>query len=183
MQFFRKSKRKEIFEQSASVVCEYEFPSKMLEAGMPAPDFLLPGTTASRISLADFSGRPVILVFYPGDWTPVCGDQLALYNEVLELFAEHNAQLLGLSVDSIWSHKAYAESRGLKFPLLADFEPKGQVAKLYGVYDVSAGTTERAIFVIDRNGIIQWCHLSPKNINPGAHGILNALDALRVSED
>jgi peroxiredoxin len=129
-------------------------------------------------SLRDLRGRPVVLVFYPADWSPVCGDQLALYNEALSLFEEHQAQLLGLSVDSLWSHRAYAESRQLCFPLLADFEPKGEVARQYGVYNLEEGTSRRALFVIDAQGVIRWSHVSPDDVNPGAHGILNALENL-----
>jgi peroxiredoxin len=124
-------------------------------------------------------GKPVILAFYPADWSPICGDQLVLYNEVLPLFDEHEAQLLGISVDSRWSHKAYARDRNLEFPLLSDFEPKGEVAKLYGVYDAEAGLSERALFVIDREGIIHWSYVSPPGVNPGADGILSALESIK----
>ena len=124
----------------------------------------------------------MVLVFYPADWSPVCGDQLALYNEALSLFEEHRAQLLGISVDGRWSHRAYAESRQLRFPLLADFEPKGQVARLYGVYNAEKGTARRALFVIDSQGVIRWSHVSPDDVNPGAHGILNALEDLSKRE-
>jgi len=132
--------------------------------------------------LRDLRGRPVVLVFYPADWSPVCGDQLALYNEALSLFEEHRAQLLGISVDGLWSHRAYAESRQLRFPLLADFEPKAEVARLYGVYNPEEGTSRRALFVIDSEGVIRWSQVSPDDVNPGAHGILNALENLSKGE-
>jgi len=149
-----------------------------LQPGFSAPDFSLPGTTGQQISLRDFRGQPVLLVFYPADWSPVCGDQLALYNEVLPLFEEHNVQVLAISVDGLWCHKAFAEQRKLRFPLLADFEPKGAVARAYGVYDAENGFAQRALFVLDAEGIIRWGHVSPSNVNPGADGILNALESL-----
>jgi peroxiredoxin len=109
----------------------------------------------------------VVLVFYPADWSPVCGDQLALYNEVLPLFEDYSAQVIGISVDGIWCHKAFAENRDLQFPLLADFEPKGAVARAYGVYDEKAGLSKRALFVVDAKGIIHWSYVSPSSVNPG----------------
>jgi peroxiredoxin len=130
------------------------------------------------VSLADFRGRPVILAFYPADWSPVCGDQMALYNEVLSEFERYNAQLLGISVDGAWCHAAFARDRGLHFPLLADFEPKGAVARRYGVYREGDGFSERALFVVDGDGIVRWSYVSPVDVNPGADGILRALEAL-----
>ena len=153
-------------------------PDAILPAGSSAPDFSLVSTSGGKIVLADLRGKPVILAFYPADWSPVCGDQLALYNEVLPMFNEYDAQLLGISVDSRWSHKAYAQDRNLKFPLLSDFEPKGEVAKKFGVYDAQAGLSERALFVIDAEGMFHWSYLSPKGVNPGADGILSALESL-----
>jgi peroxiredoxin len=120
----------------------------------------------------------VILAFYPADWSPVCGDQVVLYNEILPIFEEYNAQLLGISVDGVWCHRAFAQARNLRFPLLSDFEPKGAVARTYGVYREMDGTTERALFVIDAEGIIRWSYVSPIDTNPGADGILAALEAL-----
>ena len=130
------------------------------------------------MSLGEFRGRPVILAFYPEDWSPVCSDQLALYQELLPEFSRFNAELLGISVDGIWSHLAFAKDRNLHFPLLADFEPKGAVARTYGVYRAGDGTTERALFVIDADGVIAWSYVSPVGINPGADGILSALERL-----
>jgi peroxiredoxin len=153
-------------------------PDAILPAGCAAPDFSLVSTSGEKIVLADLRGKPVILAFYPADWSPICGDQLALYNEVLPMFNEYNAQLLGISVDSRWSHKAYAQDRNLKFPLLSDFEPKGEVAKKFGVYDAQAGLSERALFVIDAEGMFHWSYLSPGGVNPGADGILSALESL-----
>lgn len=149
-----------------------------LPAGTPAPDFSLPATPDQAVTLSDFRGRPVILAFYPEDWSPVCGDQMALYNEVLSEFRRYDAELLGISVDGAWCHLAFARDRKLAFPLLADFEPKGRVARLYGVYREAQGVTERALFVIDAAGIIRWSYISPVAINPGADGILRALESL-----
>jgi peroxiredoxin len=157
-------------------------PMKVLSAGEVAPDFTLHCTPDQSISLSELRGRPVILAFYPADWSPVCGDQMALYNEVLTEFQHHEATLLGVSVDGTWCHAAFAADRHLHFPLLADFEPKGAVAKSYGVYREKEGVTERALFVIDRDGVIHWSYVSPVAVNPGAEGILSALESLPASQ-
>jgi peroxiredoxin len=154
-----------------------------LVAGALAPDFSLRATPDQVVSLSDLRGRPVILAFYPADWSPVCGDQMALYNEILSEFHHFDASLLGISVDGVWCHLAFAEARKLHFPLLADFEPKGDVARRYGVYRAADGTSERALFVIDADGIIRWSHVSPVGINPGADGILRALESLEAQTD
>jgi peroxiredoxin len=130
------------------------------------------------LRLSELRGRPVILVFYPADWSPVCGDQVALYNEILPEFREYGAEVVGISVDGVWCHAAFARDRKLHFPLLADFEPKGAVSRLYGAYREDDGTSERALFVLDGDGIIHWSYCSPISVNPGADGILNALEAL-----
>jgi len=153
--------------------------STPIPPGLPAPDFTLLAAPDQPLSLKDLRGQRVILAFYPADWSPVCGDQMALYNELLPEFQRLGAQLLGISVDSAWCHSAFAESRRLQFPLLADFEPKGEVARRYGVYRDADGTAERALFVIDAEGIVQWSYLSPIDINPGADGILEALESTR----
>jgi peroxiredoxin len=153
-------------------------PASLLEPGTLAPSFTLPNEAGQMLALDDFRGSPVILVFYPADWSPVCGDQLALYNEVLPLFEEHGAQVLAISVDGPWCHKAFAENRSLRFPLLSDFEPKGAVAKAYGVYDGENGNAQRALFVLDDKGYIRWKHVAPPGVNPGADGILDALESL-----
>ena len=128
--------------------------------------------------LSGFRGRPVVLVFYPADWSPVCGDQVALYNEMWREFEDYNAQLLGISVDGAWCHRAFAEARKLRFPLLADFEPKGDVSRRYGAYREKDGFSERALFIVDANGIVRWSYLSPIGENPGADGIFEALESL-----
>jgi peroxiredoxin len=150
----------------------------ILPAGTPAPDFTLASTPDQKLALSELRGRPVILAFYPADWSPVCGDQMALYNEVLPAFREHDAQLLGISVDGVWCHAEFAKDRKLHFPLLADFEPKGRVSKLYGAYRDGDGFCERALFVIDGAGVIRWSYVSPVGVNPGADGILEALENL-----
>jgi peroxiredoxin len=151
---------------------------EILRPGSVAPPFSLPSSPGVSVSLQDFRGRNVVLVFYPFDWSPVCGDQLALYNELLEDFESLGAQVLALSVDSAWCHAAFARDRKYRFPLLADFEPKGQVASAYGCYEVHEGAAGRALFVLDTAGVIRWSYLSPMEVNPGADGILKALEAL-----
>ncbi len=155
----------------------------ILPAGTQAPPFTLKFTPDKSYSLSDLKGKPVVLAFYPADWSPVCGDQMALYNEMLEEFATYGAQLFGVSVDGEWCHKAFAENRGIHFPLLADFEPKGEVSRRYGAYDRTSGTSRRALFVIDGNGMIRWSYLSPIDVNPGADGIFAALDELTAGSD
>ena len=150
----------------------------ILQPGTQAPNFCLHSTPDQEVTCSDFRGRPLILVFYPADWSPVCGDQLALYNELLPEFQRFGAHLVGISVDGIWCHLAYAEARKLHFPLLSDFNPKGAVAKAFGAYREAEGVTERALFVVDADGVIQWSYLSPVGVNPGADGILQALEEL-----
>jgi peroxiredoxin len=152
--------------------------SEILTPKTAAPDFRLPVTPDQKLSLSELRGQPVILAFYPADWSPVCGDQMALYNEILTEFKNYNAALLGISVDGVWCHEAFAKDRHLHFPLLADFEPKGEVARKFGVYRGSDGISERALFVIDKQGVIAWSYLSPIGVNPGADGILQALEDL-----
>jgi peroxiredoxin len=154
--------------------------STALTPGTVAPDFTLPSTPDQRVALSEFRGQPVILVFYPEDWSPVCSDQLALYQALLPEFRRLNAELVAVSVDGIWSHLAFAKDRNLHFPLLADFEPKGEVSRAYQVYRSSDGTSERALYVIDADGIVHWSYVSPVGINPGADGILRALEELQA---
>ena len=150
-----------------------------LPAGTKAPDFSLNSTPDQKVNLSDFRGSPVILAFYPADWSPVCGDQMTLYQAVLPEFQRFKAELLGISVDGAWCHVAFAKDRKLHFPLLADFEPKGEVARTYGVYVKDAGASGRALFVLDESGVIRWSYLSPIGVNPGADGILTALEGLK----
>ena len=150
----------------------------ILEPGTKAPDFSLQTTPDQKVSLRDFRGRKLILTFYPADWSPVCTDQLAVYSELLPEFRRLGAEVLGISVDGVWCHLAFAKDRKLHFPLLADFEPKGAVARAYRAYRDAEGVSERALFVIDGEGIIRWSYVSPIGVNPGADGILDALEKL-----
>jgi peroxiredoxin len=152
--------------------------AKPIPAGATAPDFVLRCAPDQKLSSGQLRGRPVILAFYPADWSPVCGDQMALYNEVRPEFERYGAQLLGVSVDGAWCHAAYARHQKLEFPLLADFEPKGEIAKRFGVYREDEGICERALFVLDANGTVAWSYVSPIQVNPGADGILEALERL-----
>ncbi|MEA2846089.1 MAG: hypothetical protein QOG78_1370 [Rhodospirillaceae bacterium] len=150
----------------------------ILTKGTRAPGFTLHVTPDQTLSLDELAGRRVILAFYPADWSPVCGDQMSLYNHVLPEFHRHGAELLGISVDGAWCHQAFAHDRKLHFALLADFEPKGAVARSYGAYRNAEGVAERALFVIDEKGMIAWSYCSPIAVNPGADGILDALEAM-----
>jgi len=150
----------------------------ILSPGTKAPNFSLHSTPDQTVSLSEFRGRPIILAFYPADWSPVCTDQMSLYSQILPEFQRFNAEIFGISVDGAWSHVAFSKDRNLKFSLLADFEPKGKVAAAYGAYSGQTGEAERALFVIDHNGVIRWSYLSPDGVNPGADGILDALEKL-----
>ena len=153
-----------------------------IPAGQRAPEFSLKATPDQELSLDDFGGKPLVLAFYPADWSPVCGDQMALYNEILPEFRRLGAELVGVSVDGVWCHTAFASARKLHFPLLADFEPKGAVARAYGVYREHEGTSERALFVLDGEGVVRWSYVSPIGVNPGADGILTALEGLAAKD-
>ena len=153
-----------------------------LRTGTTAPEFTLKSTPDQAVSLSDFRGQPVVLAFYPADWSPVCGDQMTLYNEVLPEFQKLGAELMGISVDGVWCHAAFARDRKLHFPLLSDFEPKGEIARTYGVYRQGDGVSERALFVIDGNGVVFWSYVSPIGVNPGANGVLSALEELKQQQ-
>jgi peroxiredoxin len=156
-----------------------EHPAGALQPGIQAPDFELHASPEHSYGPRDFRGRALIIAFYPADWSPVCTDQMALYNEILPEFEQLGADLVGISTDHAWCHGAFAEHRNLRFPLLADFEPKGEVARRYGVYDQGLGMSERALFVLDADGVIRWSYVSPLGVNPGADGILAALESLQ----
>ncbi len=149
-----------------------------LKKGTKAPNFNLKVTPDQTVSLSDFLGKPVILAFYPADFSPVCGGEMTLFNEILPELKKYQASLLGISVDNIWSHLAFAKERNLHFPLLSDFNPKGAVSKLYNSYHEQDGVSERALYLIDKDGKIAWGFISPIGINPGADGILQALESL-----
>jgi peroxiredoxin len=149
--------------------------------GAKAPGFKLRSTPDQFVELADFRGRPVLLVFYPADWSPVCSDQLVVYQEIMPAFAKYDAQVLGISVDGAWCHAAFSKNRNLRFPLLADFEPKGEVARAYGVYRPGDGFSERALILVDGVGEVFWSYVSPVGVNPGADGALRALQRMAES--
>ena len=153
--------------------------SPILKAGVKAPNFTLKSTPDQSVSLKDFVGRPVVLAFYPADWSPVCSDEMGLYAQVMPEFKKFDAEVLGISVDGVWSHLAFSKDRNLNYPLLSDFQPKGAVSRLYGAYEAKNGESARALFVVDKKGIIRWSYLSPDGVNPGADGILSALEKLR----
>jgi peroxiredoxin len=148
-----------------------------LNVGADAPEFGLLATPDQKVSLSEFNG-PVVLIFYPADWSPVCSDELSVFSAANRLFRAQGAQLLGISVDGPWCHEAFKEQRKVAFPLLADSNPKGGVAKLYGVYREDSDTSERALFVIGSDGKIVWSEVSPVGVNPGADGALRAVEAL-----
>jgi peroxiredoxin len=152
-----------------------------LPVGTRAPGFTLPDVDGRPVSLADFRGRNVVLVFYPLDWSPACSDQLSLYQAELEEFAQYNAQVIGLSVDSLYSHGAWAAVRGLTFPLLADFNPRGEVARRYKVWRERDGFSERALYIVDGAGVIRYAHVSPKLHHvPDIYELMEALQAVNA---
>jgi peroxiredoxin len=164
---------------SKSLAQQKEIPA--LQPGNRAPNFTLRTTPDQSVSLDQFKGNPVILVFYPADFSPVCGDEVSLYNEILPEFQRFNAEVIGISVDGVWCHLAFSKHKNLRFPLLSDFEPKGDVAQKYGVYRKKDGVTERALFLVDKDGVIRYSYVSPIGVNPGADGILKALESLPKS--
>lgn len=149
--------------------------------GTLAPDFRLQAETGEWLRLGELRGSPVVLVFYPADNSPVCSNQLALYNEARSMFESYDAQVLGISVDDSASHQAFAGALHLNYPLLSDDAPVGAVARAYGVYNERKGVCERALFVLDAQGVVRWSHVSPSGVNPGANGILEALESLDYS--
>jgi peroxiredoxin len=150
-----------------------------LPIGTRAPDFALPDPNGQLVRLSDYRGKPIVLIFYPLDWSPTCSDQLSLYQSELTEFDQRGAQLLAISVDSLYSHGAWAAVRGLSFPLLADFQPKGAVAKQYQVYREQDGFSERALYVIDGDAIIRYAHVSPQLHHvPDIYELFAALDEI-----
>jgi peroxiredoxin len=150
----------------------------MIEPGTPAPDFTLPNHRGEQVSLSDYRGRKLILAFYPNDFSPVCSDQLSLYQEVLAQIAERGAELVGISTDGSWAHNAFRKQLGLEMTLLSDFHPKGEVSSAYGAYLEDWGTTNRSLVLIDEDGIVRWVHAEPTpSTIPGANLIFDALQA------
>ncbi len=150
-----------------------------LKVGSKAPEFSLKDTPDQTVSLSDFKGKNVILMFYPADFSPVCGGEVTLFNELLSEFKKYDAELLAISVDNVWSHLEFAKEKNLHFPLLSDFHPKGEVSKKYHAYREQDGESERALYLIDKEGKIAWGYISPVGINPGADGVLKALEDLK----
>ena len=148
------------------------------DTGAPAPEIVLPAGPAHCWALRDFRGKPLVLAFYPADWEPVSADQLAHYNEIVPQLRAFDAELVGISVDGVWCHQAFARALGLRFRLLSDAYPHGAAARAYGVYRSREGTCERALVVIDPKGIIRWRYVASREINPGIDGMLTALEAL-----
>jgi peroxiredoxin len=149
----------------------------MIEAGASAPDFTLRDQDGHKVSLSDFRGETVVLVFYPLDFSPTCSDQLSVYQEVLPEFAERGAKLVGISVDSAFCHHAFRQHLHLEIPLLSDFHPKGEVAQAYGVFNDRYGSASRALVIVDPEGRVKWAHQGPPLEVPGANLIFDALAA------
>jgi peroxiredoxin (alkyl hydroperoxide reductase subunit C) len=153
----------------------------VIEPGEPAPDFTLPNHKGEAVSLADFRGRKLMLVFYPADFSLVCSDQLSIYQEVLEQISEAGVELVGVSVDSSWSHNAFRKKLGIDIPLLSDFHPKGEMSRAYGAYIEDFGITNRSLVLIDEEGVVRWVHESPQVTEiPGANLIFDALEAVKA---
>ena len=149
----------------------------MIEPGARAPDFTLPDQDGNEVSLAELLGQRVLLVFYPADFSPVCTDQLNVYQEVLGELDERGVKMLGVSVDSAWAHKAFQDHLGVSIPLLADFHPKGEVAKAYGVWVDDYGVSARSLVMIGPDGTVEWSYRSSSPLEiPGANLIFDALD-------
>jgi peroxiredoxin len=152
----------------------------VIAVGEKAPDFSLPNHRGEEVSLADFRGRKVLLAFYPSDFSPVCSDQLSIYQEVKPSLDEAGLEVLGLSIDHSWAHRAFRKQLNVDFTLLADFHPKGQVAELYGAYLAEYGTSNRSLVLIDEEGTVRWVHESPTPLEiPGANLIFDALQTTR----
>jgi peroxiredoxin len=159
----------------------YPTQDQITAPGQRAPDFELKTASTESVRLSDLRGQPVVLAFYPADFSPVCGDQLALYQAASPTFTQYGAQVLGVSADGVYSHQAFAQARGLQFPLLSDWWPHGRTAQAYGAFDDDSGMAARALFVLDEDGVVNWSYLSPAGVNPGADGILSALEAMAAN--
>ena len=147
----------------------------MIEPGTSAPDFSLPDHDGNEVSLSDFAGRKLVLAFYPLDFSPVCTDQLGLYQEVLGEIEAQGASLVGISVDSSYCHRAFREQLNLTMPLLADFNPKGEVSRAYGAWIDQADHGNRSLVLIE-DGEVRWSHATPTPLEiPGANLIFDAL--------
>ena len=149
----------------------------MIAAGERAPDFTLRNQDGEDVSLADFRGKKVLLVFYPFDFSSVCSDQLSVYQGIKPQLEESGVEMLGISVDHSFAHKAFQEKLGIDTTLLADFEPKGEVARAYGAYIEKTGHANRSLVLVDEEGTVEWAYESPTPLEiPGANLIFDALD-------
>jgi peroxiredoxin len=148
----------------------------VIAAGSPAPDFTLPDQDGNQVSLADFRGRTLVLVFYPADFSPVCTDQLSLYEDSLAELDRRGVALVGVSVDSAHCHRAFREQLGVTMPLLADFHPKGEIARAYGLWSEEYGVASRALVMVGPDGQVQWAFRSHPLEVPGANMIFEALE-------
>jgi peroxiredoxin len=149
----------------------------MIEAGAEAPDFTLRDHSGKEVSLSDLTDRRLVLAFYPGDFSPVCSDQLSVYQEILGEIESRGARLVGVSVDSTWAHRAFRKQLNLTMPLLSDFHPKGEMSSAYGAYLPDRGTTNRSLVLVGEDGVVRWSHAeeTPGTI-PGANLIFDALE-------
>ena len=159
-------------------VAEVDGPRALLHTGAVAPDFTLPRTPQNSLALRSLDGQPVVLVFYPMDWEPVSYEQLTLYQAFLDEFGSFGARLLGISIDHLYSHEAFARDAHIQFPLLADFQPRGATARKYGVYRARLGVSARALFVLDGQRVIRFGKQYPDLLNPGVDELLTTLEAL-----
>ncbi|HEV3377083.1 MAG TPA: peroxiredoxin [Thermoleophilaceae bacterium] len=148
----------------------------MIQPGAQAPDFTLPDQDGQRVSLSDLRGQTVVLVFYPADFSPVCTNQLSVYQEVLGELEQRGTKLLGISVDGAFCHRAFRDHLNIDIPLLADFHPKGEVARAYGVWSEEHGVAGRALVIVGPDGVVTWSYMSPPLEVPGANLIFDALD-------
>jgi peroxiredoxin len=153
----------------------------MIEPGTPAPDFSLRDQDGGVVTLDDLAGQTTLLVFYPGDFSRVCTDQLNVYQEVLPDFEREGVKLYGISVDSAFCHKAFRERLGITFPLLADFHPKGEVARKFGVYSDEYGVAGRALVLIGPDKVVRWSYVSPPLEVPGPNIVFDALANQRAA--
>jgi peroxiredoxin len=149
----------------------------LISVGEKAPDFSLPNHKGEQVSLSDFRGRRVMLAFYPSDFSPVCSDQLSIYQEVKPSLDEAGLEVVGISIDHSWAHRAFRKELNLDFTLLADFHPKGEIAERYGAYLPDYGTTNRSLVLIDPEGVVSWVYESPTPLEiPGANLLFDALE-------
>jgi peroxiredoxin len=150
----------------------------MIEAGAPAPDFTLPDQDGNMVGLGDFTERKLVLCFYPLDFSPVCTDQLSIYQEVLGDIQARGADLVGVSVDSAYCHRAFRERLNLTIPLLADFHPKGAMSRRYGAYQEDFGANRRSLVLVGEDRVVRWSHAAPSPAEiPGANLIFDALES------